>query len=114
MDKIYCLMVHGGSLTDEVRTSLLIAAQEMMDTREQKMRLYSKTHGIKGWLHTGYRYNALGTVGGFVFTAQFDCEGREIKARFIARPIKNADELLGGRWVPVPLFHSVPHDLVLN
>ena len=114
MDKIYCLMVHGGSLTDEVRTSLVIAAQEMMNTRERKMRLYNKAHGVKGWLLTQYKYNTLGTVGGFVFTAHFDCEGREIKARFIARPIKNADELLGGRWVPAPLFHSVPDDPVLN
>ena len=97
-------MTSGGSLTDDLSTSLLKAAQEMMDRRDRKMRLQIKNHGIKGYVTTRYEFETLGTYSGFVFTAEFDHDGREIKARFITKPMKDLSAFSSAKWIRAPLF----------
>ena len=104
MNQLYCLMVNGGSLNDEARTALFIAAQEMMDRRERKMRLTKAEHECNGWMETGYAYGMMGTVGGFIFKAEFDLDGQDIKLQFIARPMKDIDVMERSVWVKAPPF----------
>ncbi|MDE2037917.1 MAG: hypothetical protein KGI69_01675 [Patescibacteria group bacterium] len=76
----------------------------MIDGRKRKMRLNKQDHAVKGWMQTDYAYGMMGTVGGFVFKAEFDFDGRDMKIEFIARPLKDLELLSTGKWIKEPLF----------
>ena len=107
-------MVNGGSLTDDLRTKLLMLAQSMMKKNERKIRLSLKEHSVKGWLETGFKYGIMGAVGGFIFDAEFESKGQDFKVNFIARPTKKPDILSKGKWIKAPLFPVSKEDLARN
>ena len=96
---IHCLMVGGGSLTDEIRSALVEAAHDMMDAKGRKAKLTLREHGVVGNMKTDYAYGMVGMIGGYEFAAEFCHEGRDIKARFIVTPLKRHKKLPKGIWL---------------
>ena len=64
-----CLMLRGGSLTDDLRDVLFYTAQEMLLHRQSRHKITAD--GMEGIVTTKHRYACVGGIAGVVFRA--DC-----------------------------------------
>lgn len=86
-----------------------------MDRKDRKNRLVMYNEGLTSEITTEYKIGFMGTIAGIIFHANFDWQEGSTKTDFIVRPIKNRDELLGGKWIRAPFFEEELHsDPVLN
>ncbi len=95
MFNIYCIMWHGGNLTDELRTLLFSTAQEMF--KESKKFAILKTTWCDGEISTEWDCKSMAGISGFVFKAFVDWEDKSIEVEYICRETDlNPDD---GMWV---------------
>src|ERR1700745_3915636 len=93
MDPFYCLMINGGTLTDQIRTTLLFISHEMISRKDRRFRLKKKTHDVDGEIKTDYKVGFLGAYTGIMFRANFDTDEDNIDVLFVVKPVENQEEL---------------------
>ncbi len=86
MSHVYCLMVTGGSLTDDVHDVLFDAAQAMCKRGQRKRRVRGDWYEGKVW--TKFRYARIGGIAGVVFHAVVETKERAYRVNYVVRPAR--------------------------
>lgn len=95
MFDIYCIMWHGGNLTNRLRNLLFATAQEMFN--EKKKYSLIKTPWCSGEVMTEWESKGIAGISGFVFKALVDWEDKSTEVEYICRETDlNPDD---GMWV---------------
>ncbi len=81
MQRICCLMVNGGALDEEMRTTLFLEGFRMFHEKRTKARV--KTSGMEGMVTQCGNYGSLGVFAGPIFHAEIEHGSRRIRAEFI-------------------------------
>lgn len=84
MFDIYCLMVHGHGLTDDVRNCLFDAAQEMLKKRKERRKIQKEF--AEGLVTTKFKHVCFGAIAGIAFQAEIETDAYKTKVRFVVRP----------------------------
>ena len=80
---IYCLMVGGSSLTDEMRTCLFRGARAMHQQKSEQTRII--TDDLEAIIQTDFRCTGFGWIYGTLFSAQVDSIHGKTTVRYIVR-----------------------------
>ncbi len=67
---IYCLVMTNLSLFPELRDAITLAASEMIMCQSRRQRI--RGEGFEGVVKTEFRHGYLGSISGFVFTAEVE------------------------------------------
>jgi len=84
MPNIYCLIMSGNGLTDEIRNYLLGTAQKML--RKGKKRLIIREDWCDGLVTTKFKNVCFGAISGVVFQAEIEASEFKTKVVFVVRP----------------------------
>jgi len=100
---IACLMVQQVSLTDGMRSALLMTAREMMLREGEKGagKRRVKNDDIEGLVRTHFLPAQLGSFSGIEFLAEVETDLGKGKVKFIADPritMAKPDTIVGGQW----------------
>ena len=105
-DGIFCLMISGGSLTDEVRTLLYRAACEMH--RKGQERKSVKSSDCEALVQTKFQFAMLGSIYGTKFTADVETQAGKTRVHYIVQSTDLERALEEGVWdslIPLPQDH---------
>lgn len=95
MFNIYCIIWHGGNLTDELRSLLFKTAQEMFNEKNNYKIL--KTPWCTGEVTTKWETKGVAGISGIIFKAFVDWEDKSTEVEYLCRETDlNPDD---GMWV---------------
>ena len=102
--RLYCLMVSGVPLSDEVTDVLLRTTRTML--RKGKERQSVRSDVCEGVVETRFRIANLGSLIGFVFRAEVESDAGKTTVRFLIDSQDISDEefehLERGGWSEYP------------
>lgn len=87
--EIYCLMVNGIPVTDELRIKLFKVACDM--AKKKNVRRTFKGEDGEGMVVTSYQTTLMGTISGILFEADVETEEHQGKVSYIVRPSAISD-----------------------
>lgn len=94
---IYCLIVKGGFLTDEMRNELFDEAQEMLKIGRKKRKI--KSHEMEGEIRTRFKISCLFGFAGIIFYALIETDKGIIKIDYVIRPTDHRTWQTCGKWI---------------
>jgi hypothetical protein len=109
MTGIWCLMVGGGMLTDDMRTLLYAKACEMYRKDRRKGIIRGEDYEVV--VRTKFEHASLGSaVSGTKFRAELACHFGTIKVSFVVQSWDLEKALEYGSWGPyIPENHPSRH-----
>ncbi len=87
--EIYCLVMSGASLTEELRSTLLRTALAMYSTNQEHQQLHG--NDFEGRVTTEYKRGMVGVFSGTVFSAEIESDQGRTKVTYIVRTHDLAD-----------------------
>jgi hypothetical protein len=96
----YCYYFTGGWATPEARDMIFLAATEMLRRNKEKELVKGET--FEAIVTTKFTPGLLGTVSGFIFTAEGEGDYGKIEAKFLVQPnhLRDREEMeQEGVWV---------------
>jgi len=81
--EIYCLMVGGANLTDQMRDLLFYSSREMF--REGRHNAHVVTDDLEARIETAFKTAVLGYIAGPVFSAEVDSIRGKATVHYIIR-----------------------------
>lgn len=97
--KIYCLVVDGNLVDDDIRDMLLATAYQMAIGHQKKQRV--KAEGCEGIVRTKFQRQSLVDIHGLVFMAELDTEKGRLAITYILRDqdLRALEEMEEGAWL---------------
>ncbi|MBI3251389.1 MAG: hypothetical protein HYZ62_00590 [Candidatus Andersenbacteria bacterium] len=108
---IYCIVVHGNLVSDEIRDELFATGYYMMLSHSKKKKI--KTKECEGIVRTNFQRQVFVNIGGVVFIAELETAKAKIAVTYIIRDrdLAGMAESEGGAWLSLEeLGQEIPED----